>query len=181
MHLINQVIEHSLFKPIAATIVTLFLLIRGFEYGQSLFVDYREFSEQKRLITPIKINISASGMSFDIDEDQEVEHRIKSGDTMLKIIADIGASEQDVFAILNSMKKVFNPKSITVGDVVTVKYRVKIGYDAGVKVDSGADMERHVIVNSVVVSPSPEEEIIVSRKNNGEYDTREIKLNLLRN
>lgn len=179
INIIDHAIEHRLFKPIAIVIVTSFILLRGFEFVGNLITDYQESSVKKRESTPIKINISDNGMSFDLDEDQVIEHRVKSGDTMLKILNDVGAEEQDIFAILGAMKRVFNPKLITTGDHVTVKYRVKIGYDAN-QADASNNVGRKVIVNSVAVSPSPEEEIIVSRKNNGEYDAVENKVKMLR-
>lgn len=179
LHLVDEAIEHRLFKPIVISIITSFLLFRGFEFAENLVTDYQESSIKKRAVTPIKINLSDKSVNFDLDEDQIIEHRVKAGDTMLKILADVGAEEQDIFAILSSMKRVFNPKLITSGDHVTVKYRVKIGYEPN-QVDANNNIGRKVIVNSVVVTPSPEEEIIVSRKNNGEYDAREVKVKLLR-
>jgi len=179
LRIVEELVEHNFFKPIVISIITLFLLIKGFEYTRDYITDYRELSVKKRQTTPIKINISASGMNFDIDEDQVIEHRIKAGDTMSKVLSDIGVADQDVFSILNAMKKVFNPKAITVGDHVTVKYKVKIGYDAS-KPDVKENVARKVIVNSVTVASSPEEEIVISRKNNDEYDAREIKIKLLR-
>jgi len=177
--LIDRIIDHQFFKPVVISIITSFVLFRGFEYAQSLIIDHQEESAKKRQITPIKINISGSGMSFDLDEDQVIEHRVKQGDTMLKILVDIGAEEKDVFAILAAMKKIFNPKSISNNDRITIKYKVKIGYDQS-QPDAKTNIAREVVINSVTVSSSPEEEIVVSRKNNGEYDAREVKIKLLR-
>lgn len=177
--LIDRAIEHNFFKPVVISILTSFILFQGYEYTQNLITDYQESSLKKRRTTPMTINISGSGMNIDIDEDQVVEHRIKQGDTMLKILVDIGAGEQDVFAILTAMKKVFSPQAIVVGNQVSVKYRVKIGYDAN-QTQGNGNVDRKVIINSVTVSPSLEEEIVVSRKNDGTYDAREVKVKLLR-
>ncbi len=118
-------------------------------------------------------------MNFDLDEDQVSEHRIKSGDTISKILSNTGAEERTVFAILNAMKKVFDPKSISSSDRIIIKYKVKIGYDPKQQ-DSQNNVDRKVVINSVVISSSPEEEIIISRKNNGDYDAKEIKIKTLR-
>lgn len=177
MLLIEHIIEHQLFKPIASAILVIFVLFQTCEYGYHFIRDYHESSVKKEQRTPIKINISGMNMSLDIDEDQILDHRIKQGDTLLKIFVDIGADEQDVFAILAAMKKVFSPQSITVGNQISVKYRVKIGYDAS---QAQNNVDRKVIISSVTISPSFEEQIIVSRKNDGTYDARKAQVKLLR-
>lgn len=177
--IVDYSIEHRLFRPVVFSLIAFFMLFQGVRYGQNLVSDYKESQVKKRQTTPIKINISASGMNLDIDEDQIIDHRIKSGDTMLKILVDVGANEQDIFAILASMKKVFSPQSITVGDQVTIKYRVKIGVDSS-KSEMQSNVNRKVIVNTVTIAPSLEEQIIVSRKKDGTYETKQVKVKLQR-
>jgi murein DD-endopeptidase MepM/ murein hydrolase activator NlpD len=175
---IDKILEHRLFKPVAIVVITSFILFKGFEIGQNFLTDYQEYESQKRAIIPIKINISSKGINFDIDEDQVIEHRVMPGDTMLKILTDIGASEQDVFAILAAMKKIFDPRSIVTGNQVAINYKVKVGY-ATTK-EGTTSVGREVIINSVEISPSLEEKIVVSRKNDGEYDARQVEVKLLR-
>jgi len=172
--LIDGVINLRLFRPICVSIITSFVIFYGFQYAQNLIFDYKDYTVRQHQKTPIKVNISGSSINFDFDEDQSVEHRIKTGDTMMKILLDIGAEEQDVFMILGSMKRVFNPKSIINGNTVSIKYKIKISTDAS------NNVSRKVTINNVIIAPTPEQQVVVSRKNNGEYDTREIKLNLLR-
>ncbi len=155
------------------------MLFRAVEYGQNLFADYREKQENQRLTTPVVVNISGSGVNFDIDEEQVFEHRFKSGDTMLKVLLNVGAPEQDVFAILAAMKKVHNLKDISSGDHIIVKYKVKIGYDPA-KSSDGADVERKVLVENVSFSPSSEKQIVVSRQADGEYSAKEKEIKTMR-
>ncbi len=176
---IDYVLEHRLFKPVIVSIITSFVLFHAYQYGHSFFLDYQESQAKKHRTTPIKINISAQGLNFDIDEEQLVEYRIKPGDTMLKILVDVGANEQDVFAILAAMKKVFNPKEITVGDSVTVKYHVKIGYDTN-RSEVNSNVTRNVLIYNTEISPSPEKKIIISRKEDGSYEAKEVQVKLLR-
>ena len=179
LSMVDRAIEHRLFKPVVISIITSFILFRGGAYIQNLVIDYRESSARKLHKTPIKINLSSEGKNFDIDEEQIVEHHVKSGDTMLKILVDTGADEQDVFSILTAMKKVFNPKSINGGDRVIIKYRVKVAYDPNQTKESN-NAARNIKIDSVEISPSPEERIMVSRKSDGEYDARQIEVKLLR-
>jgi murein DD-endopeptidase MepM/ murein hydrolase activator NlpD len=176
---LEQSIEHRLFKPVAISIITSFILFRGFDYLSNWVADYRQYSNIKRQTTPIKINISNKGINFDIDEDQVTEHRVKAGDTLLKILADSGADEQDVFAILNSTKKVFDPKSIGNGDQIKINHRVKIIQNNN-SVESSVSVARKVIIEAVEITLSPEQQIIISRKSNGEYEAKEVKLKLTR-
>ncbi len=177
--IIDNAIDHRLFKPVVISIITSFILFSGFEHLQNFIADYQESTTKQRQSKPIKINISGQGANFDVDENQVIEHRVKSGDTLSKILNDNGVDEQDVFAILGATKKVFDPKAISTGDQVVIKFHVKLGYD-GNGVDASKNVARKVTVDSVSISPSAEEQIIVSRKNDGEYDAREVKVKLLR-
>ncbi len=177
--IVDHIIEHRLFKPIVISIITSFLLFRGFEFTQSIILDYKESKEKKSRSIPIKINIAGQGKTLNLEEDQVIEHRVRSGDTLSKILSDNGVDDQSVSQILNAVRKVFNPKSITTGNSIIIKYHLKIGYD-GAGVDSSKSMDRRVIVDSVTIIPSVEERIVVSQKNNEEYDAREVKVKLLR-
>lgn len=108
---IDDTIEHHFFKPVAISIIISFVLFCGFEFVADFISDYQESALRKQRFTPIKIDISNSKINdFDLDEEQVLERSIKHGDTILKILADLGLDEHDVFAILTAMKKVFNPK-----------------------------------------------------------------------
>ncbi len=173
--IVNKTIEHKVFKPVAVSIIITFLLFRGFEFSQSFVTDYREKSVKNQLTTPMKINIS--GVNLDIDENQIVEYRIKQGDTILKILVDLGAEEKDIFAILSAMKKVFSPVLISSGSQIEINFQTKISYNADNLRDN---IERKVIINSIAINKSFDERIVVSRKSSGDYDSREIKVKLLR-
>ena len=152
-----------MFKPIAISIVTSFILLNGVVILRSYRADRAESLLQKKATTPIKITITEGGKAINFNEIQVAEQRVKSGDTMSKLLTRIGANEADTFAILAAMKKVFNPQSISVGDSVVVKYRLKI--DA----DPQENSHKQVTVSEVKVSPSADLEIIVSRGPKGEY------------
>lgn len=175
----DHIIEHNLFKPIVISILTSFILINGFDYAQSLVDDYRDYSIRKSQTTPIRINISGSDIGFDFDEEQVLDYRIKQGDTLMKVLLDLGAQEADVVTIMNEMKKVYNPKNISKNDRVLIKYRVKVGMDQSQK-NSGENLGKSITINSVSMNTAPDQEIVVSRTNSGGYDAREIKVNLLR-
>ncbi len=179
LDLIESTLDHRLFKPITISVVTSFILINGFDYAQKISTDFKELSAIKHQTTPIKINVSKAGLAFDIDEEQIVDHRVKSGETALKILLDLGADEADAFNILSEMKKVYDPKSIGVKDVISIKYKVKVGYDS--ESQNASNVDRKMVITGVSFSPSSERKIDISRKANGEYEAKENKLVLTKN
>jgi murein DD-endopeptidase MepM/ murein hydrolase activator NlpD len=171
---IDRIIDHKIFKPVALSIVTVFVLFNGIAMLKSYIADREEYLLQKRATTPIKITITEGGKAIDFNELQVSEYRVKSGDTMLKLLTRIGANEADVFAILTAMKKVFNPQGISVGDSVVVKYKLQI--EAEPKESSA----KKITISEVRVMPSPGLEIIITRGANQEYSAREIKQEMSR-
>jgi murein DD-endopeptidase MepM/ murein hydrolase activator NlpD len=170
---INKIIEFKLFKPIATSIIVSFLLFQGFEYSRNLLIDYRESSSKKTQVTPIKIDIS--GANLNINESQIIEYRIKKGDTILKILFDIGAGDDDIFSILRAMKKIISPTSIVVGTKIEISFNTKISYDASNLKDS---LDRRVVIKSVSISKSVEEKAVISRTEEESYAGENVKIKL---
>ncbi len=170
--MIENIIEHRLFQPVAISIVTSFIVFNALFYVKGFIADRKEFAEQKKATKPIKITITQDGKAIDFNEMQIVEHRVKSGDTLLKYLIATDSAEPDVFAILAEMKKVYDPKNITVGDSIVIKYKLKILYD-----DNGVETKQ-VVIDEVKVIPSPEIEITVSRSTDGTYKAKEVKQHL---
>ncbi len=150
------------------------MLFNGIQNLRSLLADYHDAKERNVRMTPIKINLAALESKFDLAEDQIVDHRVKSGETMSHILADVGADNVEISLILESMKKVFALNQLTVGNEVTVKYRVKISYN------EDKSVKRNVIVSEVVVTPSVEERIVASRNQDGSYVAKKIQIKLTR-
>jgi murein DD-endopeptidase MepM/ murein hydrolase activator NlpD len=172
--LVDKIIENRLFKPVAISIVTSFLLFNGIQNLQNFFTDYREARERKLRNIPIKINLDSLESRFDLSEDQIVQQRVKSGQTMSGILANIGSPDRDISLILASMKNVFAPNKLTVGDEIIVKYRVKIGYG------DNKVVKRNVVVNAITIIPSAEERIVISRESDENYSAKKIAIKLTR-
>ena len=173
--LLNHILEHRLFKPVAISIIVTFILINSLTVAYKIASSYRESVEIKNKLTPIKINISESG--FDMDEEQVIDYQVKSGDTLLRILLDLGVVESDVLAILNEMTKVYNPKLISNKDIITINHKIKVGYSPK---NEGSDdnIDREVIINSLSIFPSVEKQITISRDSNGAYKAKETVLKI---
>ncbi len=179
MVLIDLILSHYLFKPIAISIIVSFFVVQGFKILQDFVSSYNYASDLKKKATSIKINILKSKNGVDIYEEQILDYQVKKGDTFLKILLDLGVSEADAFSILEATKKVYNPKLINNKSSLTIKYKAKVDYED----ESGSleDVKKDVLVIDIEISLSPELEIKVFRKEDGTYESKEIKLALTKN
>jgi len=173
---INKIIENKLFKPVSLTIIAVFLLFKIYQYFNYFLLQNNGFVAQKTILSKsIKISLSGSSLNLDFEDEQIVDHEVKNGDTLLKILADVGSQEQDVFAILNALKKIKFSQSLNIGSVISITYRSQNNEE-----DSEANSNRKVVISNVTIPSSVEENIVVTRKNDGGYDARELKIKLLR-
>ena len=144
-------------------------------FGYFLLHNKTIANHRDKISKSIKISLSGSSLSFDFEDEQIIDHEIKNGDTLLKILADVGAQEQDVFSILNALKKIKFSQSLNIGSVISITYRSQNNDE-----ESEANSNRKVVISNVTIPSSVEENIVVTRKNDGGYDARELKIKLLR-
>lgn len=173
---IDQILEHRLFKPITIAVITSFILFKGFEQINGFVADYKESKSVKTKATPIKINFSNQEINFDLKEEQVGEYIVAKGDTMMEVLLNVGAPDTQAFAILEAMKKYYNPRLITAGSQILVKYKLKIDFDSSKK--DGQNITRKALISEVTVFPSPELEVRITRQNDGSYTAKEIKIKL---
>jgi murein DD-endopeptidase MepM/ murein hydrolase activator NlpD len=173
---INKIIENRLFKPISLTIIAVFLLFKTYQYfGYFILHNKTIGNHRDKISKSIKISLSGSSLNFDFEDEQIIDHEIKNGDTLLKILADVGAQEQDVFSILNALKKIKFSQSLNIGSVISITYRSQNNEES---VDGKENNK--VVISNVTIPSSVEENIVITRKNDGGYDARELKIKLLR-
>ena len=173
---INKIIENRLFKPISLTIIAVFLLFKIYQYFGYFVVHNKAIANHRDKISKsIKISLSGSSLNFDFEDEQIIDHEIKNGDTLLKILADVGAQEQDVFSILNALKKIKFSQSLNIGSVISITYRSQNNEEAPESKENNK-----VVISNVTIPSSVEENIVITRKNDGGYDARELKIKLLR-
>ncbi len=178
----EEIIEHKLFKPITVSIITSFILFSSFSYLKGYLEDRRISSQKLDGAHQIKINIP-DNYSFNLNQTHSVQKEIKSGDTILKILLDLGATDSDVFSILSELGKVYSPKQINVGDKINIKYKVEISYSKN-KNEPSKDTDstpknnyRKVFITNINLAPSPEKEIDILGTKNADgtysYKTKE--------
>lgn len=174
--LLDQILEHRLFKPITISIVTIFILVNGLRFIQGFVASKKGINSFKDQLTPIKISISKSGSGFNIDEEQIINYQVKPGDTILKILLNLGVKESDAFALLEEMKKIYDPKSISNKDSISIAYKVKVDYNE----TSKESVNREVVIKNILLSPSIDKQIMLSRNEDGSYVAKEIQLKIVK-
>ena len=172
---INFIIESKFFKPLSLTIIAVFIFFKIYQY-LGFFLTSKFFSEsQNKISNSIKISLAGTPFNLDFEEEQVLDYQIKNGDTLLKILADVGTEEQDVFSIIGALKKVKSSQNLSIGSQITITYR---SIDDEESSDQNA--KRKVVISNVTIPQSVEENIVITRKNDGSYDARELKVKLLR-
>lgn len=167
--LLERIIDHKIFRPVAVAILASFILFNGVLYVKGKIFDIQERKLLQKRETPLKIRITEGGKVLDFDQVQIVERRVKSGDTILNFLIDLEVDQKDVLDVLAALKKVYNTGSITVGNSMIARYKVKID------VKNIDKRQLNVLLSEFELIISPELQYIVSRQANGEYKAREIK------
>jgi murein DD-endopeptidase MepM/ murein hydrolase activator NlpD len=101
----------------------------------------------------------------DNDETDEQTVVIEKGDTIAGILAEAGVAEDDVAAILASLKKTYDPAAIRPGKRLVLT----LGRVAG-----GSGSAKRTVLLSLKVRPTIERELVVERTDKGGYETAEI-------
>ena len=178
----NLIIENRYFKPIALTIVTIFILFKFYQYLNFYFFSKSNIST-KNPASSIKISLG-SGADIDYMDEEILNYDVKNGDTLVKILANIGANDADVFSIISAIKKNRANLNLTIGNNLTIIYRNRINEnsaeDSSEKVNDSENVDDSIVVTNLTIPLSVEENIVVSRKNDGTYDAREVKIKLLK-
>lgn len=173
LKLIDKSIQHKLFKPVALSIIVSFILFNIAAYVQNFIADYRDNSQKIATQNPIKINIDKTNLN--IDDSQEVEHVIAAGDTIGKILTDIGTDEKDAFEIAGEIKKNMSFRAINVGSTIKLNYKANIVYDQS---DFLNPVKRKVNIKSLSINKTVDELIVVERTAGGAYKAKTIKIKL---
>lgn len=168
-----------MFMPVALAIVAAFLLFKSYQYGDYYLSSSKNAKQGQIEKNPIKISLNGSAISVDIGEDQLIDHVVKKGDSITKILNELGASENEIFLIVGAVKKINQSQTLIEGNKVSVNYRIRLDYDTATAEFEEAK-QRNVAINSLTIPLSNEEQIVVSRKSDGNFDARQLKIKLLR-
>ena len=167
--------EEKFKKNILFTILSLFLIVTFL----FLYVVFRQNIEEKEEeidnpLPPLKIVIPYPNNSINIDDYEVLKYKIKAGDSLFGVLTkEVGISNNDVYNILNELKKVYDVSGLKAGQIINIKYRILINQD-----DSGK-IEDKVILEELRIEPDfSEQEIVVSYDDNDKYTARRSRVSL---
>lgn len=168
---IEKLLDFKLFDLIALSIVVLLILLNIFLYSIRQEVEYKKNDKYEN----IKVNLSED-FNFFLNTNHQINYKIKKKDTIIKILSDIGISDNATFDILKAMKEKINPKSIVVGQNLDIKYHIKRSYKD--IVDEKKDLEEWPVLDELIVNVNPETQIVIIKQNDGSYSSFETKKEL---
>ncbi len=177
LRVIEEIIDHKAFRPIAIVIIISFALFNGTLYIKERIIDFKEEKIEEIVNKPVKIRITDNGKVLDFDRTQIVERKVEQGDTVLNFLIDIGVNESDSFSILNALKKVYNPRSIIANNSIIAKYKVKINY-SDEATENFVKMDKQVFIDELKIVISAELEYVVQNSgsaNKPEFKAKKVK------
>jgi murein DD-endopeptidase MepM/ murein hydrolase activator NlpD len=89
--------------------------------------------------------------------------RVDRGDTLVKILTDVGVPTIEATNAVDSLRSVFNPRSLQIGQIVTVT------------IAPGASNNEPPQLLQVAMRPQPERDVAVRRDAKGNFKPEEIK------
>jgi len=91
--------------------------------------------------------------------------RVDRGDTMVKILTDVGIAIPEATSAIDALRSIFNPRRLQVGQIVTVS------------MTPGTDSDAPQLLQ-LAMRPEAERDIAVTRANDGGFNADEIKYSL---
>ncbi len=175
---IDRVIELKLFKPVAISIITIFFITKGsillYSNLSDSFIDFQKDKAKK--LKYINIKFDEKNLKFDLSQDQIFNYKVKAGDTILKILIDLGANENEIFSLLSEMKKIYDPRSIVKGDELRIVYDLSLNLDQ----EQSSNIQKSISLKSLSIELSSDEKIRVKKTSNGSYKAQKIKIDLIK-
>lgn len=177
LNIIEKIIDHKAFRPVSIVILTSFLLFNGGTYVKYRIFDYHDQKKSLEKTKPVKIQISEKGKVLDFNQVQIVEKQVRPGDNILGFLIDVGVNESDSFAILKSLKKVFDPHDLVVGNRMIAKYRARIDYIQGH--NKFRKIKREIDLTEFKLLISNELEYVV-KYSDGEFKAKKVQYELVK-
>ena len=162
--LLIKIIDSHLFAPTASFIISSFMLFLIFSFIENIQENQFEKNQQAQnqaIQKPIDIEVSYDDFfNFNFKEE---EFKIKSGDTILKILYKLDAQELQVRQIISALKKVYDPRDIKVGQKINLQYRQN---------DNLIDMQQ------LVIPLQNNEGLVIVDKENDNFKAKKINKEL---
>ncbi len=174
---INNIIDNKYFRPLSISVILIFFIFKAYQYISFYFHNKQYNISYKNFDKSIKISLTDSALKIDFEDEQVIQHLVKNGDTLLKILADFGAEEQEVFSIISALKKIKPSLNLNLGDKINITYKALV---ADTKNTDKISNNSKITILNLTIPSSLDEKIVISRKSDDSYDAREIEVKLLK-
>jgi len=121
--------------------------------------------------TPVqKSNVSADAASITlVSQKGPIEDKrllqVEKGDTMASLLTDAGIGKEDAYQAIESLKAIYNPKNLKVGQIITVHYRKE-------------NETAPAALISLRLQSSIEQEVSVTQKDPGKFNAQKHQIDL---
>lgn len=167
----NVTLYHKRIKIISASLGFLILAFVIFSFLISSIQDRMQYSEFVEEAPLLKIVVPHPNEISDAGNYKITEHKVRSGENVATILASMRVDNQQIYDILQALKKNYNIRSMQVGEKLYIRYFEQIkNTDKGIK--------RKVIVDEFKVLVSLEETVVITRKDDGTYSSEKRKRTL---
>jgi murein DD-endopeptidase MepM/ murein hydrolase activator NlpD len=93
---------------------------------------------------------------------------VQRGDTLMSILIDAGVEEDEAYQVVESMKKIYNPKRLTVGQSLALH------------LDKNTEDNTKPSIGTLSLAVSPLKTVALAREKNNGFTTKEIKAPLFK-
>lgn len=155
-------IYHKKIKILSSSLGFLILIFVLFSYLTSAVQERMQYTQFTEEVKPIKIVIPHPSELSDPNNYRVTEHKVKRGENIATILSDMGADNQQIYDILQALKKHYNIRSMQVGEKLYIKYIYKVK-------DTKLGIKKKIIIDEFKIRPSLETEVVVIRKTDGKY------------
>lgn len=134
-----------------------------------------DITVEKENYENIKVELSED-FNFFLNVNHQINYKIKKKDTLIKILANIGISDNDTFNILKAMKEKINPKSLIAGQELILKYHINRNYKD--IINDKKEVEEWSILDELIIKINAETQISILRQDDENYISYEVKKEL---
>jgi murein DD-endopeptidase MepM/ murein hydrolase activator NlpD len=172
----NEYFRESRVRMRTIFVVMFLVLLVMFFYFRSSVEERIEYEEEIEQIEPVTINVPHPNDEMNIDDYESIDYKVKSGDNFASILVGLEIDDQQIADALTVLKKVYNLRRLKVGQRINIKYRSRFK-ETG---DEEKGVEEYRILDEIVVTISPEKNLIVTRGDDDKFKIQEVDKELVK-
>lgn len=155
------------YRTLSLSIFLFSVVLVVFIFAYISFKNKIQEMDSRESLSPLKIVIPHPNEAASMDDYKTVSYKLKTGDSINRLLVNLGMSNQRATHILGSLRGVFNVKKLKVGQVVNIKYKSLIA-------ENGRTLREKIVLEEIKIPVSTEEEVLIFRNEEGEYRAKKL-------